>query len=241
MYFSPVISNNKTAILFFSRSAKSEVEHKKWSPLQSKRQNTAVATHLINSTLEVLESSDLPVYHYHEEIQIGSTFGERLANAMQDLFSKGFESIITVGNDCLDIRDIQWQDIEEKLAQGVPVLGPSLRKGAYLIGMHKDQFDYERFSQLSWQTGNLHNDLTEYLVSESSAALYLLESKVDLNSRRDFMRLLKRFESSRLLLTILSIIELLGLFYKAIHEDKKKFSYRFQCSYLGLRGPPVIQ
>ena len=181
MYFSPVISNNKTAILFFSRSAKSEVAHKKWSPLQSKRQNAVVATHLINNTLEVLNGTGLPVYQYHERIQIGLTFGERLANAMQDLFAKGFESIITVGNDCLDIGDIQWNEIVEKLTQGVPVLGPSFRRGAYLIGMHRDQFDYEKFSQLSWQTGNLQNDLTESLVNESFAALYLLESKVDLN------------------------------------------------------------
>ncbi len=234
-----MISNNKTAILFFSRSAKSEVEHKKWSPLQSKRQNAVVATHLINNTLAVLASSGLPVYHYHEEIQIGSTFGERLANAMQDLFSKGFESTITVGNDCLDIRDIQWKDIAEKLRQGVPVLGPSLRKGAYLIGMHKDQFDYEKFSQLCWKTGNLQNDLTEYLVTESSLALYLLESKVDLNSRRDFWRLLKRLELRKLLLTLSIIIELLGLFFQAIHEDKNKLMYRFLYSHLGLRGPPA--
>ncbi len=235
-----MISNNKTAILFFSRSAKSEVAHKKWSPLQSKRQNAVVATHLINNTLAVLASSGLPVYHYHEEIQIGSTFGERLANAMQDLFAKGFESIITVGNDCLDIRDIHWKDIAEKLTQGVPVLGPSFRRGAYLIGMHRDQFDYQKFSQLSWQTGNLQDDLSQYLIAESSVALYLLESKVDLNSRRDFMRLLKGLESCNLLLTISIIIELLGLFFQAIHEDKNMDSNRFQYSYLGLRGPPAI-
>lgn len=235
-----MISYNKTAILFFSRSAQSEVKHKKWNPLQSKSQNVVIAKYLIDNALEVLAGTGLPVYQYHEEIQIGSTFGERLANAMQDLFSKGFESIITVGNDCLDIRNIQWKDIVKKLRQGVPVLGPSLRKGAYLIGMHKDQFDYEKFSQLSWKTGNLQNDLTEYLVTESSVALHLLESKVDLNSRRDFMRLLKSLELRKLLLNTSSIIELLGLFHKAIYEDKNKLIYKFQYSNLGLRGPPSI-
>lgn len=236
-----MIDKNTTAILYFSRSAQAEVEYKRWNSLQSKRQNVVFAEHLIHKALEVLENTGLPVFQYDEGIQVGATFGYRLANAFKDLYDKGYDHIITVGNDCLDLADISWDEIQASLEAQIAVLGPSLRQGAYLIGMHKEQFDFEKFARLSWHTSKLLKELVQYFEESSSLPVFLLDAKVDLNSKRDIVRLFKSLVSRNLTVFLNMIMELMGLAFKSNFAISSYALHRLESSSSRLRGPPSIQ
>ncbi|MEM1407411.1 MAG: DUF2064 domain-containing protein, partial [Bacteroidota bacterium] len=116
--------NSHIAILFFSRSPWEEANQKKWLPHKSQA-NLQVARCLSKQISEVLEKTRLAVFHFHEGNQIGHTFGERLANAIEGVFHKGYEGVIAVGNDSPELGKTHFDDAVYSLAQGQCVLGPS--------------------------------------------------------------------------------------------------------------------
>ncbi len=80
-----------TAILFFTREANEEALHKSF--VHDKR-NKLIATQLIAHTRKTVDKSGLPVFQTTS--QIGNTFGERLSNALTEVYALGFEKVIVV-------------------------------------------------------------------------------------------------------------------------------------------------
>ncbi|MFT6866438.1 MAG: hypothetical protein ACJA08_001269 [Cyclobacteriaceae bacterium] len=186
-FFNPVKEESKnTAILFFSRSARSESESKAWIPGQDKHTNENLAKALISNTKKALFSSGFPVYHINEHKQVGNTFGEKLANAFEDLFDLGYQSVISVGNDCIHLMDVDWHEISDSFQANKNVLGPDFRNGAYLIGLRKEDFHKNTFAHLSWQADDLFDDLTNYLTNVT-----ILAPLRDFNDSRDLYLLKK--------------------------------------------------
>jgi len=130
------------------------------------------------------------VLHFDENNQKGQHFGEKIANAFESAFELGFDSVITVGNDCLDLPQVDFTQITRTLNQGRNVLGPTFRKGAYLIGLRKQDFDKERFQNLTWQSTGLKVDLFSYFDDQSSP-IEVLETYRDANNLGDLKQLLR--------------------------------------------------
>ena len=105
------------ALLYFSRSARLEGRRKNWASRRPEL-NRAIASSLILRSTRTVRASGLPVFHYHEGNQKGQTFGERMANAFQEVFALGFEAVISVGNDSPELARTNWQDITARLAEG---------------------------------------------------------------------------------------------------------------------------
>ena len=182
--------NEKIALLYFSRNAAAEGRAKAWFSGNSAKKNSALASSLIHQSSRVLQQTGFPLFHYHEGNQKGKTFGERIANAHEEVFSLGYEAIITVGNDSPEIGNTNWHEVGSQLASGKCVIGPSLRGGAYLIGITKDAFEKEQFQNLPWQTSQLFDALFQFCHLQEETP-FLLETLRDINSWHDLKKVLK--------------------------------------------------
>lgn len=200
------------ALIFFSRPKADEAKHKSWFKEHSKNQQ--IASLLIDKAQNAIKNSDIPIYHFNEENQKGFNFGERLANAYSEVFSLGYEQVISVGNDCPDLDKVNWQDINAHLAEGKSVLGPDKRGGAYLIGIQKKHFDKRKFEKLSWQKNTLYQELAQ-ICKESTSLIELNQSR-DINSFHD-IRLLSKVKTFKT--AFLKLISLLLQVFKGMAKD----------------------
>ncbi len=228
------MNGQKIALLFFSRSLKSEAAAKRWLPNRSQEQDQAAASLLIEQAREAIKASGFPVFHFHEGNQQGTTFGARLANAYQFVFEQGYDAVIAVGNDSPQLGKTDWGQVRQALMSGRAVLGPSIRGGGYLIGLNKWQFDPLSFRSLPWQTDRLWKALFQY--ASDSQEVVILEELLDVNDWDDLSVLLKLpdldpFFRKRLLLILQNRRS------AAIVALKHYFSAVFR-SAIELRGPP---
>lgn len=177
------------AILFFSNRPHHEGRRKRWWRGHAHRRNRMLAQRLSQHTQQVIQTSGLPVFHFHEGNQRGATFGERLANAYTTLFEQGFDAVIAVGNDSPGLCTVNWTAISNALSRGQCVLGPSRNGGAYLIGLTRAAFSQFDFQGLPWQQRELFQALAAYCAR--TAGLQLLPPRQDINRLRDLIALLQ--------------------------------------------------
>ena len=184
------LNTQKTAILFFSRTAKTEAKIK---PLaQGKRASESVAEFAIQTIHRVAKQTNIPLFVITEQEQRGSTFGERFAHAFEDIFQQGFEKVIAIGNDCLSISAEDILSAAEYLKENTCVIGPSRDGGAYLIGLHKAAFQKLAFCDIFWQSANTLSTLQNYLVQQKCDSV-LLSEKADIDTISDWASVLKTF------------------------------------------------
>ena len=226
---------NNIALIFFSRKQVDEAKHKSWFREHSK--NHELASLLIDRAHSTVLNSGIPMYHFHEGNQKGNTFGERIANAYQEIFDLGYERVISVGNDCPELNNLNWQEISDDLAKGKSVLGPDTRGGAYLIGIHKTSFDKVLFENLSWQKNTLYKELVSFC--KNTTILTELEQYRDINSIYDIQIITntkKSFDKFFILLyQILRPKRQLNISLQLSHHD----FYIFKDS--PLRAPPFYK
>ncbi|MEM0941074.1 MAG: DUF2064 domain-containing protein [Bacteroidota bacterium] len=172
----------ETAILVFSRSVSEEISFK--SLLSGKSKNFKLLSHLNKRMIKTVKASGLPVIHSTEENQHGSSFGEKLANAIGGIFSKGFKSIIIVGNDCADLSCGDLLNARDLLRTNDLILGPDFRGGTYLIGLNKESFNKNLFECLDWQSCGLQYSFKNY-ASGLKIRMQWLRQKADLNDATD--------------------------------------------------------
>lgn len=171
-----------TAILVFARTAAEESKHKHFCADPGR--NHALLAALGEQTLSMARATPYPVFHLTEKEQRGSDFGQRISNAAADIFSRGYERLIILGNDCPTISPALLQKAGSLLHSGTSVLGPDQRGGAYLIGLTQEDFCAQCFARLPWQTPRVLHELQKQLSHP-----VLLTMNPDLNDRTDLERL----------------------------------------------------
>ncbi len=180
-----VRTSSPIALIFFSRSAEQEGIAKPWLGNGNKRTNAAIARLLIEKAKANVQQSGLDVFHFDERLQRGEDFGARLSNAFADVFALGYFSAVAVGNDSPELGSLDWKGLQTSLNQGQSVIGPTLRGGAYLIGLQANAFDAAAFAALPWQTRDVYAHLSAYLHATHAQAPTELACMRDLNSARD--------------------------------------------------------
>ncbi len=145
-------STNKTAVLIFANSSGIDAARK------GIPQSNVLFQALNEEIVRKVEKTGLPFFLYTEELQIGADFATRFTAAVQSIFSKGYDHIITVGNDTPNLSVGTLIASYENLVQGKTVIGPSTDGGIYLLGIHKNRFDAVSFRQLPWQKQNLFQE-----------------------------------------------------------------------------------
>jgi glycosyltransferase A (GT-A) superfamily protein (DUF2064 family) len=208
------------AILFFSRSSQAESRSK------YRRFSNALLLSkvLISRSRAALENTGLPVYHIDEGHQRGNSFGDRLANATDDLFQLGYQKLIIVGNDAPGLERTDWTYVQKSLDQGKSVLGPNKRNGAYLIGLNREHFEKESFRNLPWQTRRLYTALADYLDVEIE-----LSTLEDINTYVDFKRCYQKY----------AFLKSALLYFRHIESDVERIALKNVRPTAILRGPPI--
>nr|WP_321226942.1 DUF2064 domain-containing protein [uncultured Psychroserpens sp.] len=182
------MKNNKTAILIFANSAKFEATQK---PFQS---SEALFNALNRHTVKIVEKSGLPYFLSSEKNQIGSSFGERFTNAIQSVYDKGYENVVTIGNDTPHLQTNHILKAVHQLQQNDIVLGPSKDGGFYLMGLKKSHFNVETFLKLPWQTSALSRNISR-LTSSQNINLSYLETLSDIDTISDAKTIIDSFRS----------------------------------------------
>lgn len=166
-----------TAILLFSRSAAAEAHEKGFG---AKKGGQRIAEGLIRRAERTVSLSGLPVFRSDETTQRGTTFGQRLAEAMGRVFAKGFENVMVVGNDCPSVLPSHLRAAARLLENGENVLGPDRRGGVWLLGLQRADFNARGLASLRWESGDLYADLVAQLPAVTDFARL-----ADLNDLRE--------------------------------------------------------
>jgi len=173
-----------TAILVFTRTSNDEAKAKAFVKANFKV-NQQLAKLLISKTVLTAENTGLPTFVSYSSQQKGQNFGERLANACQDIFNRGFERLIIIGNDSPSLNSQLILKANTALNQQKMLIGPTDDGGTYLIGLHQSAFNFEAFKNLDWQTENLLSSILKYGQNHGASQLNQL---FDINSTNDFYR-----------------------------------------------------
>ena len=134
----------------------------------------------------MLSSLGIPVYSPTPQNQLGESFGEKLSNSIQDVFDKGFEKVIVVGNDCLLLNKAMIKRAYQNLQNNHVVIGPDKRGGIYLLGLSKKHFTKKDVEQLPWQTANLSAALQDYF-KRLQVTQIVLNTLNDVNQTTDLL------------------------------------------------------
>ncbi len=183
-------NKGSTAILFFSRTASDEAAAKTFYPGLGLKGNTAISRCLIQEVKTMAQSTQLPFFTSFSPQQSGDCFGERLANAMESVFSQGFKKVIVLGNDCPFVNADMLLQVSEDLENKQVVLGPTQNGGVYLIGLQKAAYQRQDFLALPWQKKNLQSAWRNY-ARQVAGDIHWLENHFDINHFTDFLKLLK--------------------------------------------------
>jgi len=180
-----MFQKKEIALIYFSRSANAEAKEKSWVR-HSGLQNSEIASALIFQSDKIVQGSELTVFHYHEGNQTGNTFGERLGNAYQEVFDRGYKAAIAIGNDSPELASMDWKAAIHHLQDGNCVLGPSMRGGAYFVGLTAEVFNKKSFSTLPWQTGRILTELWHYCQGPTKPVIFLDRLR-DINTFHDLV------------------------------------------------------
>lgn len=185
------MSDDRTAILFFSHRPEREWQNKQFVR-RDYAKNRQVAEALYEHTRQAVAESSFPVLEVTDARQRGDSFGARLANAFACAFAAGYDRVIAVGSDCPTLHEVDWQVVADRLDGDAPVLGPTPdQQGAYLIGLTRAQFDRQAFATLPWKSSALFSALSRHLAERAGTEPVRLAPRDDVNGHRDLVALLR--------------------------------------------------
>mgnify|MGYP002397102186 CR=1 FL=1 len=229
----PIYDN--TAILIFHRSPAQEVLAK---PLFGKSEcQEKLLYRLLNQRIKkIAQRVGLPIFSIGEKNQSGTTFGIRLGNAIQFVFDKGYESVVIVGNDCLQLSVEKIRKAARQLTEKKNILGPTYDGGTYLIGLQKCHFDYKKFVALPWQTDKLFETIALYFNQASTSEVVLLPKAVDIDDAQSFVQAVNQLPcSSKWKNRLTSIFNTNSLLVSHTLQYSSANNYSIHLQ----RGPPI--
>lgn len=117
---------------------------------------------------------------FRKKLQTGTDLGLRMHNAFSELFGMGYENIIIIGSDLLDLNQNIIEEAFQKLSQHDIVIGPSKDGGYYLLGMNK--MHESVFNNKTWGTETVLEDTLNDL---QNVDVELLEELNDIDTFED--------------------------------------------------------
>ncbi|CAL2103987.1 conserved protein of unknown function [Tenacibaculum sp. 190130A14a] len=184
-----VHNQKQTAIMLFAFSSEKEANRKVFEESEQLFQQ------LNRKTLLKAQKTNVDVVVITEEHQIGATFGERFANAIQSVFNKGYEQIITLGNDSPNLKTSHLLKALHSLQNDEAALGPSFDGGTYLIALKRTDFVFDSFKNISWNTFKVFSELKSYFATQNTH-VRVLSYLADIDSRKDVFFYIHQFKKS---------------------------------------------
>lgn len=158
-----------------------------------------VYLHLLNHTRDItvkLEAIDKAVFyskfvdqadlweasHFQKQVQQGEGLGERMSNAFVWGFEQGYQDIVIVGSDNIEITQTIIEEAFTALKTNDFVIGPAKDGGYYLLGM-KALYP-EVFENKTWSTNTVFPDTMQNLKANSDQ-IHLLPLLSDVDTVED--------------------------------------------------------
>ncbi|MGJ8683346.1 MAG: TIGR04282 family arsenosugar biosynthesis glycosyltransferase [Nonlabens sp.] len=202
---------SQTAILLFAQSAQVDTTSKSLV-------NVDVMNVLNARILKTVQASGLDYYHFTEKEQRGNSFASRFTNAVQDVFDKGYKSIISLGNDTPLLTVDLIHAAKTALQNGKAVHGKSADGGLYLIGLNREQFQPQSFENLPWQSQRLTSSFHDYL-KDLGSEIDVLKSLQDIDSMDDLRQFLAGKDAR---------VELIGMLLNTLSRKQNSHHYSKQ-------------
>jgi uncharacterized protein len=117
------------------------------------------------------ENDDWKNSLYKKRLQSAGDLGERMANAFETLFTSGYQRLVIIGSDCLDLNSDLINEAFNRLSEVNVVFGPSTDGGYYLLGL-KVPYPPGLFENKSWSTDTVLPDSLKTL--EATGTSYQL-------------------------------------------------------------------
>ncbi|KAA1246825.1 DUF2064 domain-containing protein [Aquimarina sp. RZ0] len=156
-----------TAVIVFALSQEEEIKRKPFL------KNNLFQQKFTSRICNILDKTGLEYFLFDEKKQEGSSFGERFCNAITKIYDKGYDAVITIGNDTPNLHKNHITKTIQALQQGKSVIGPSFDGGFYIMGLHKEAFCYQQFLEFSWNSSHVRKELCAYLESYPSTYVQL--------------------------------------------------------------------
>lgn len=157
-------------------------------------QSAEVFEVLNTEAIKSVKKTGLPYFHYSEKDQIGTSFGERFTNAIEAVYNKGFETVISIGTDIPHLKTSHIQKAIKALETNDYVLGPSTDGGFYLMGFKKSHFNKIALKALPWENSKLRRVLNSEL-QETNKTFSYLELLSDIDDISDIEFVLKSYKT----------------------------------------------
>ncbi|MFC4262885.1 DUF2064 domain-containing protein [Ferruginibacter yonginensis] len=220
----------QTAILVFAQTAQAEQGNKSFA---LHKHGAAYFQYLNRIVFQKVQKTGLPFFIFSEKEQVGKTFGEKISNAVNAVFEKGFQNIMIVGNDSPQLQTKHLLKAHQQILLGNTVIGKNCRGGAYLIAFNKKWYQHQPFKNVSWQSNQLYHDLCGLFTNTINIGLPTL---IDINAKADavavFSTLAYTCQLKKLLVNLLQYTQLFAtnLFFQLYLQPI--------VSHKGLRAPP---
>ncbi len=229
--------NKDTAVLIFSLSARREAERKRLFGGGNKEGASEFFDILIGHTKKLAAASGADAFFIDEGKQRGRTFGERYANAFQQIFDKGYSKVVSIGNDAPDLNAETLRKAIAEIQKNDLVVGPSTDGGVYLLGLNRSLFNTDEFLNLPWLQDSLCDALVKSVYWQQGGS-FSLDFLSDIDDTASLLQFVQR-TSDRFLVDFI----LIHLFRSKIscgHRVAITF-LDVHPSSLTLRGPPNTQ
>jgi glycosyltransferase A (GT-A) superfamily protein (DUF2064 family) len=195
----------KRALLLFTRSPANEARRKPLAGELSFAERVGLyesfTRHVLAQTsalgYPILVATDEPEHNfarYSNNVaavfqQRSSSFGAKLGDALQSAFAQGYDEVVCVGNDCLELSTDDLHRAFEQLATRSLVFGAARDGGVYLIGVRRESLPQvlRAVRECHWQTAVVLADLV------ASARRYAIATAVlrehgDIDSTAELLR-----------------------------------------------------
>ena len=187
---------NQLLMVFIKDSSKYPVKTRLKTSI-GKNKSIWVYNQILKKTVLVLKNikTDIAVFHYNSiisknpfknfskwnKIQIGRTLGEKISNAFNWGFEKGYKKIIIIGSDLWDLNEEIINTGFIELNKNKVVIGPSIDGGYYLLGLNKKM--PKIFEGIKWGTQSVLAETLKLLEHEP----YILPELNDIDTFEDLI------------------------------------------------------
>lgn len=189
-------SSSKKAIIIFTRNPELGQCKTRLAKTIGDTSALEVYKHLLEHTANVAKITNADKYVFYSEtiqkndfwdpsifrkkLQNGRDLGAKMQNAFTDIFSLGYQKVIIIGSDLLDLKPTHINLAFDALNENEFVIGPAKDGGYYLLGMHAMQDII--FKDKTWGTPSV---LKETLKNLTESSYYLLEELNDIDTFED--------------------------------------------------------
>ena len=187
---------NQLLMVFIKDSSKYPVKTRLKTSI-GKNKSIWVYNQILKKTVLVLKNikTDIAVFHYNSiisknpfknfskwnKIQIGKNLGEKISNAFNWGFEKGYKKIIIIGSDLWDLNEEIINKGFLELNENKVVIGPSIDGGYYLLGLNKKM--PKIFEGIKWGTQSVLAETLKLLEHEP----YILPELNDIDTFEDLI------------------------------------------------------